>query len=134
MHVFRVSQMEFDIAIMAYFTIGFQWLYFFASNAWIAVSHFSVTSKVSDGWGSAFMMPMYKSALDISFSCVHEWISYAMRSFYFLYSTCHIALRSFTWLAGRSVGRGCLAGFAIMALEHTVVFQKPKSLDSLYAT
>jgi len=45
---------EFDIAIMASFAIGFQWLYFFASNAWIAVSHFSVTLKVSDGWGSAF--------------------------------------------------------------------------------
>lgn len=37
-------------------------------------SPLSVTSKVSDGWGFAFseMMLCTKSALDVSFSCVHE--------------------------------------------------------------
>jgi hypothetical protein len=52
--------------------------------------------------------------------------------FLFMYSAYHTALRSFLSLAGWSAGeRDSLHGFAIMALEHVVVFQKPKSLDSL---
>ena len=85
--------------------LPFQWLYFSASNAWIAFSPLSVTSKVSDGWGSAFStMPMYKSALDVSFSCVHEWVSHALLFFFFLspytrWAHC-IASRSFSWAFG----------------------------------
>lgn len=50
--------------------------FFYASNAWIVVSPLSVTSKVSDGRGSAFsMMPCTKSALDVSFSCVTKGLN-----------------------------------------------------------
>jgi hypothetical protein len=67
MHLSVFRETEFDIAIMASVCTRiclFQWLYFYASNAWIAVSPLSVTSKVSDGWGSAFsMMPMYKKCI-----------------------------------------------------------------------
>jgi hypothetical protein len=126
MHLSVFRETEFDITIMASVCTRiclFQWLYFYASNAWIAVSPLSVTSKVSDGWGSAFsMMPMYKKCIRcLLFTCPRRVFSCAaffnLSTPHVLSRACYIASLSFLLQQFALLAGVCSGGFAIMLIR-----------------
>jgi len=120
MHLpFSRKEFDSDHGVFCTLNLPFQWLLFYASNAWIALSPLSVTSKVSDGWGSAFsMMPMYKKRIDghvVTKGLNMRWFSFSVLLMHVLSFQVALLLLLQAVASGcRSVGRGihelcCLA-------------------------
>jgi hypothetical protein len=112
-----------DHGVFLHLNLPLHRLYFFASYAWMAVSPLSVTSKVSDGWGSAFsMMPMYKKCIRCLlftrprrvFSCA---AFFNLSTPHVLSRACYIASLSFLLQQVALLAGVCSAGFAIMLIR-----------------
>jgi hypothetical protein len=107
-----------DHGVFLHLNLPLHRLYFFASHAWMAVSPLSVTSKVSDGWGSAFsMMPMYKKCIRCLLFMRPRRVS-TNALLFFLLPTHVFSELSFSYSFASSLGWqvGCWQGVALRAL------------------